>query len=160
MRVGTATTVKVSRRSNREVTASKTRPLLGPRHAHSCGTIPQAPNCLGTGRKKRLLPRSNKFECQGETGPVCSGAISLLWDKLTRLSGCVRATGGRDEHEIGLHLGVTGFRLLWLYNVREVTLSASARVFLSATSSALCKASPDGRPQCGSRTNTTDGRKG
>src|SRR5206468_9726630 len=43
------------------------------------GTIPQAPNCLGTGRKKRLLPHSNKFECQGETGPVCSGAISLLW---------------------------------------------------------------------------------
>src|SRR4029453_10068108 len=43
------------------------------------GTIPQALNCLGTGRKKRLLPHSNKFECQGETGPVCSGAISLLW---------------------------------------------------------------------------------
>jgi hypothetical protein len=43
------------------------------------GTIPQAPNSLGTGRKKRLLPHSNKFECQGETGPVCNGAISLLW---------------------------------------------------------------------------------
>src|SRR5260370_18806070 len=33
------------------------------------------------GRKKRLLPHSNKFECQGETCPVCSGAISLLWAK-------------------------------------------------------------------------------
>jgi hypothetical protein len=43
------------------------------------GTIPEAPNCLGSGRKKRFLPHYNKFGYQGETGPVCSGAISLLW---------------------------------------------------------------------------------
>jgi hypothetical protein len=33
------------------------------------GTIPQAPNCLGTGRKKRLLPHSNKFELSGRNWP-------------------------------------------------------------------------------------------
>src|SRR5215469_13103575 len=29
----------------------------------------QAPNCLGTRRKKPLLPHSNKFECQGRNWP-------------------------------------------------------------------------------------------
>jgi hypothetical protein len=37
------------------------------------GTIPQAPNCLGTGRKKRLLPHSNKFEFREKLAPSAAG---------------------------------------------------------------------------------------
>src|SRR5262249_4109801 len=30
-------------------------------------------------KSPRSIAHSNKFGCQGETGPVCSGAISLPW---------------------------------------------------------------------------------
>src|SRR5207302_1258918 len=74
--------------------------------------------------------------------------LALGQADITRLSGCVRATGGRDEHEIGLHLGVPGSDFSGCTTCRNTRYQAGATPYLGRTSTGWIA------PACGWRTHS------